>query len=665
MSSRTQAVILVAVIILGFIWLIVASQNRISWTVDEARWIAAGKTLVSKGFTGQPDEISHPLLFMLLHGKTNQWFAGKTQDSLVATSRLSLLPFHLVCLVCIAIYSFKRYGVGGAVISTGFLAFSPNYLAHAALVTTDAMLADVVFLSCLAFNSHLTKPSWKTGACLTATLTLGCLSKFSYIMIPVFFLFWSFLLVARKRKKIKTLIIWWLLPVLGCVFFVNAFYAFHGSFEPLNTIPLQSKILTTLSESFLGSWPFPLPEYYIRGMDLHLTFFGEWPSFLLGKISRTGWAGYDLFAFLVKTSSVSLILFFLTGISGIWKRFTKEEMMMISMAAAWLLYFSFVHRVDCGVRYILPVYPLLFYTSGRLTAIPVTRRIKGYVVAGALLIGQLLISITSFPHYISFFNAFSGGSSKGYLLLGDSNISWGQTLKALGKYQKDHGLGTIVFGLEKRAAMVDPYVDYRPITHKEKYFPSTGVFAIWIASLQTLLHDDPNAFLWFRMESPETIIGNAMYVYNVDVEPGQEMAYFRKLYAANLRDGFRFPWAQDYLHSTGGVFFYPIPDIPEIPPDGEARITVEGAPPVQLVALESSRTNEIPDIILETAGGAGVRGTMLPSEESGKIYTIFPGEIPTTHMILKNRVERSICPEVFFVYYLQEDTTMNPTRNSN
>jgi hypothetical protein len=42
------------------------------------------------------------------------------------------------------------------------------------------------------------------------------------------------------------------------------------------------------------------------------------------------------------------------------------------------------------------------------------------------------------PHYLAYFNELSGGPSKGYLHLSDSNVDWGQDLPSLAKWLRDH-----------------------------------------------------------------------------------------------------------------------------------------------------------------------------------------------------------------------------------
>jgi hypothetical protein len=44
------------------------------------------------------------------------------------------------------------------------------------------------------------------------------------------------------------------------------------------------------------------------------------------------------------------------------------------------------------------------------------------------------------PHYLAYFNEPAGGPANGYRLLADSNLDWGQDLKGLGVWLREHGI---------------------------------------------------------------------------------------------------------------------------------------------------------------------------------------------------------------------------------
>ncbi|MFN7927885.1 MAG: hypothetical protein U0Y68_08045 [Blastocatellia bacterium] len=54
-----------------------------------------------------------------------------------------------------------------------------------------------------------------------------------------------------------------------------------------------------------------------------------------------------------------------------------------------------------------------------------------------------LSAVLIYPHFLSYFNELAGGPQHGYTILADSNIDWGQDLKALAEYRRAHPEGTL------------------------------------------------------------------------------------------------------------------------------------------------------------------------------------------------------------------------------
>src|SRR5204863_400677 len=86
-----------------------------------------------------------------------------------------------------------------------------------------------------------------------------------------------------------------------------------------------------------------------------------------------------------------------------------------------------------GVRYILPVLPLVFIWVSRIVPDFLTAR-SGAAVLAALIAWQAWSAIAAFPNYIPYFNEMVGGPTHGPALLDDSNIDWGQGLKQAAEY---------------------------------------------------------------------------------------------------------------------------------------------------------------------------------------------------------------------------------------
>ncbi|MBN1356750.1 glycosyltransferase family 39 protein [bacterium] len=577
---RWKELCVVCAVLAAFLILMLMSQSRISWTIDEMRWINAGRNVMRDGWSDHPDELCHPVLFMLSQAASRAWFSDGSQDSDVTSARMGMLPYVIAGLLILFFWSRSINGFAGGLFSLLLLAFSPTFLAHARLATSDAMLSTAVLAAAAAFALQFKKPSGTGGLLLSAAFAFGFLSKFSFILVPVLLLP---AVLFRSRRPVRALVTSWILPLAAGLLVLNAVYGFQGTGRPLISFRLVSGAFQKLSATWLGLLPLPLPERYIRGMDNHLAFAGSWPSYLFGSVSVTGFPGYDLIAWAVKTTLPALILI-LTGLIFL-KRLkpSVDERIVIYIAAGWLLYFSFIHRVDCGVRYILPVYPLLFLIAGRTARIPGKGFTRGVFWGSALIVVHGVITLARYPFYIGYFNELAGG--RGDLVLGDSNLSWTQELKELARYQREHAIDRFIFGIEVPLAVLDPYIRYRPISHREKYVPGSGDYAVWIASLQSLLHRDPNAFLWFRLLEPDAVIGDAAYVYHVDLEPGRELAFFREAVRSNRKNGFRFPGAESCLDNQDGMLFFPLTGLPENENWEEIELQTHDAPPSRLITM--------------------------------------------------------------------------------
>jgi hypothetical protein len=87
---------------------------------------------------------------------------------------------------------------------------------------------------------------------------------------------------------------------------------------------------------------------------------------------------------------------------------------------------------NLGVRYLLPIYPLLFVWISRLAAVPPARS-RTAVIAVAAVLGTVYVggALKIYPDHLSYFNLLAGGPANGHKFLDDSNIDWGQDLRRL------------------------------------------------------------------------------------------------------------------------------------------------------------------------------------------------------------------------------------------
>ena len=103
--------------------------------------------------------------------------------------RFAMIPVALLGLWITSRWAGQLYGPGGAVIAAAVYAFSPGFIAHGALVTTDsgttvAMLAAMWtwWRFCRALRTGDTIP-WKLPALAVVTITIAHLCKFTAFLL--------------------------------------------------------------------------------------------------------------------------------------------------------------------------------------------------------------------------------------------------------------------------------------------------------------------------------------------------------------------------------------------------------------------------------------------------------------------------------------------------
>ena len=203
--------------------------------------------------------------------------------------------------------------------------------------------------------------------------------------------------------------------------------------SPLVHVPLQ-----------LARSAWVLPESWVFGF-LHFVVHAESrPAFLLGEYSETGWWYYFPVTFFLKTPVPLLIL---SGAA--LARLTRQRGKWRLEGFVWVpvLFFfaiTLTRNINIGHRHLLPIYPFLFVAAGRvagrLWSSP--RRLGPAMLAG-LAAWYAAGTLGVHPHYLAYFNELAGGPRNGYRHLVDSNLDWGQGLKALKRWMDGAGVARV------------------------------------------------------------------------------------------------------------------------------------------------------------------------------------------------------------------------------
>ncbi|HVA50885.1 MAG TPA: glycosyltransferase family 39 protein [Pirellulales bacterium] len=444
-----------------------------------------------------------------------------------------LVSVAVLLVTCGLTYGYARslYGPPSGLLAMLVACFSPNLLAHGRLITPDIYLA-AAMIGCLwTFDHWLSRPTWGISGVLGLCLGTAALCKLTGLLL--FLLFPALLagqsLVDRIGSRDAGVgrppkhRVWALMAVslVAGILVINAGYLFGGTFAPLGQFQFESRQMRALADVFPGWLPVPLPRYFFQGIDAQLAESG-YTAYLMGEFNDTGFYSYYLVALLVKTPVPVLLLCGLAWLYGGWP--TRRELPMIATAAFLLLFFSLSRHKNIGVRYVLFLEPMMAVWIGRLLSGTAIRRtwLRYTVTASAACL--IAITLTSWPHYLPYFNWLSGGPNNGHRWLLDSNLDWGQDLIALRRYMEKEQIEEIDLAHFGRVPPAVYGIRHRTLRAGEK--PINRHVAISANLLWGVMYvvngdlnywpDDPDGYRAFRQIRPKAILGHSIYVFEME-----------------------------------------------------------------------------------------------------------------------------------------------------
>jgi hypothetical protein len=287
---------------------------------------------------------------------------------------------------------------------------------------------------------------------------------------------------------------------------------------------LRLKLLTRISV--------PAPQYFRGLIQNYMQAKGGHRSFLMGRVSRTGWWYYFIVAFLVKTPIPFLLLIGCALASAaVWREWDEW---FILVPCAILVLMAMKAHIDIGIRHLLPIYPLMAIFCGRLGGLferirsgKEPRTLPVAVTSLAILVVWFAVdSAVVHPRYLTYFNEIAGGPKGGSRFLVDSNLDWGQDLMRLETALRKHNppiqsIALAYFGTAEPGAY---RIDSIPLDTDPSNVPLNmkPPVAGWVAaSVSDLAYfGRPGGSLyWLSHYRPEFIVGNTIRVYHI-LAPG-------------------------------------------------------------------------------------------------------------------------------------------------
>jgi len=480
-------------------FLAVFSVKDDSATMDELARIPAGYSYLTQRdfrlhFEDPPlvkDISAIPLLFLNLkfpkeHSSwtkdvNGEWVFGSeflyrsnnNADQILFWARLPMI-FILLFLGWF-IFKWTRELAGNlpALLVLFLFSFSPDFLAHGRLVTTDVPAALGIVLSIYFYLKFLETPNRKNIILSGLILGTTLLIKFSTTLLFPFFAILTLFFVWLSSKILKSYIKGIILIILISTFVIFIVYQFHILNFPLEKqLEAMKAYLSFDGVDSIEEIAFKMAEIPILRPLSHYLFgflvtiqremkYGHYSpvggTFLFGMLGFHFWY-YFPFVFLIKIPLAFLLLTLFSFLSFFYfleftslKSWIKNHFIQFSMLLFIIIYSLLALRgkVNIGLRHFYPVYPFLFILvsiciKNWYDKIKELKHKKLFIVlVSFLLIWYGTSSLSSFPHYLSYFNELVGGSKRGYEYVVDSNVDWGQDLKRLSQWVESQGIDKI------------------------------------------------------------------------------------------------------------------------------------------------------------------------------------------------------------------------------
>lgn len=428
--------------------------------------------------------------------------APASPDRLLNAGRAGVLLFSGLAAVAIWMFCARCFNARAAWIAFFLYILNPAVLAAASLVTTDLAISVFFFLFFLCWGQWEQK-GWPRDAARTgAMLALAFGSKFTAIAaLPVLALWF----VARKGR----------LPF------------------PWSQVGWFTAAFTLVLALIYRGHELPIFFEGLRGV-LTMTQKGQ-PTFLFGRHSETGWWYYFPALFLIKTPLPLLLGLLAVAGAALRKRIRIPWYVWLPP----LVYFALLCRSDIqiGHRHLLPMYPFLFLAAGLFLADRLPRR-PWAILAAVLGLWYAAGTLHAAPYFLAYFNEAGGGPANGYRYATDSNVDWGQGLRALRDYVRREGIGGFylsyfgtadpnAYGLEHVAvgAVTNPdFADRDLDLRKER----RALLVVSATNYQSTYYQGHRNFEWLHARKPIAVLARSLLVFDItrDADAHQQLAAY-------------------------------------------------------------------------------------------------------------------------------------------
>lgn len=526
-TLRLQAALACALLLLVFGARLIDASARNSFTIDESHYFAKGLYLWESGdyhwldtLMFQPPLAFHlaslPLLALDLGDfepgrQAGFHFVQNADTPLTAARVASRLPFVLICCWgALLAFGWAREVAGRRAGLLALLLFttSPTFAAYGPLAHSDMALAVFFFQTLYTFWRWWRRPSARRAALCGLSLGLALATKASAVLLPPLLAASLALLVWRRpdpalplRRAVAAL------AGMGLCAVAVLWLAYGGSLRihtaelgPLEGLPVPDYLQALLLAGRISQEPRP---YWFFGALLYRPHWYVLPT-----------------GFLLKTPLPTL---FLTGLAALRPspafRAAGLGPILGIPALAYAAVACVAMKVPLGIRYLLPLYPMLFLFIATRLGRGGGRGLRA--VLATCVLWLLGLSFWVHPHYISYFNELVGGRGRAHEYLAGSDLDWGQDLGSLARWLEERGnppVRTALFAVQRPEAF-----GIRALPLEGCQPPEGGLVAISAAVLHGMHAPDnllarrrPSCYAWLSGREPVARPGYSILVFDLD-----------------------------------------------------------------------------------------------------------------------------------------------------
>jgi Dolichyl-phosphate-mannose-protein mannosyltransferase len=405
------------------------------FTSDENHYLAAGMALRSEfSFETRHTTLQGPLPYYA--NQLAAWFGAEydppfdTTEHNKAWGRLGMLVFTFCTLLLLLRMTWRHLGPSASVAAGLCYVLNPLVLGHGVLMSPDMALTAGFTLTAITVIHYLEFPGWRRAILLGLSLGLAMATKYlALLLVPataVAVLVWLLRPAdppERRRERVLPALRDAAVCALVGWIVIHACYRFDAGFwDPVAHPPIAdgpiagSTVLRTLAQ-----W---LPDPLVRGIDYQMSAGRNFSTIgFLGELSASSWL-YYIVALLTKLPVAFLVLLGISAVRpGLCRRLPRHVMWVVALVIAIpFFYLSVLADMQIGVRYVLPLIPLMIFFAVRpIEGLWASGRAGRIVLAG--LFGWMgLFPLQHWPDLISAFNVLGG--SRPYLTFSDSTFDW-------------------------------------------------------------------------------------------------------------------------------------------------------------------------------------------------------------------------------------------------